>query len=66
MIKTQRSKRERERVVIEKNNQYAMECNERLKAEEEGGKESVICKDCVGYKYSKCISTRSKYINGIV
>ena len=55
-----------ERVVVEKNNEYAMERNERLKAEEEGGKESVICKDCVGYKYSKCISTQSKNINGIV
>ena len=31
--------------------------NERLKTEEEGGKESVICKDSVGYKYSKCVST---------
>ena len=26
----------------------------------------VICKDSAGYKYSKCVSTRSKYINGIV
>ena len=37
-----------------------LSANKRLRCEEEGGKKSVICKDSVGYKYRKCISTQSK------